>query len=342
MFVIFVKYARIAVMKLFNNPDHKVCKRCGTQLDRRVTRCPNCDHGGPSWLALTLICALILTPTIAYMIIVYNYAKTFQEQKQHKENINMAKNATENSQGVNIRIKPMVPLSGLSADEILEIRKDAVKDAISLGDVSKYEPSEQVFSIEDGLPWIGAYEVSCNGSDNNKNIGEGESRESVGILNPELLYYFIIPSYNNEDSSLCSAADYMVPRRLTYWGDKNILAAYIDYRSLLKMRYHQHRVFPSDANARDFGYNWAYADKFDNIRFESENNFSKQITQTMGYWHRGYACGLQGGCNNYSPRNTATEFVVVKAPASINIKLWKNEPRNPRQKADMNYMIVFE
>lgn len=332
-------------MSLFKKlfcPDYRVCKKCGMLLDKDTTSCPNCK-----WTPFTqwhilfyfVVVFLILATSIFFAII---DSKLIGGQQFESQNTNPVKAIEQNSGGVNIRVKPMIELSGLSVEEILKLRKDAVKRTIALGDVSKYKPSEQVFLIEDGLPWIGAYEASCNGPENNSKIGEGESRESLGILNPELLYYFIIPHYNSEDRSLCSAADYLVPRRLVYYEDKNTLVAYVDYKSLFDTRGLNYNLILGDVNAHDFGYNWAYADKSYNINFKSDNNFSKQMTQTKGFWHRGYACGLQNGCNNYSPRDDSIVITPTSLPATINIKLWKKQPRSAKQKADINFMIVLE
>jgi len=324
-------------LKEIFNPDYRKCQKCGALLNNNVHQCPNCGWNPLALVQFGVIAALII---IAVGANVYLKISSVQLRENFKRHNTSPLESLEGSQGESIRVKPMIPLSGMDASAILRLRKDAVSRTIAFGDVSKYEPSEKVFYIEDGLPWIGAHEGSCMGTDNNEKIGEGESRESLPIINPELLYHFIIPSYN-DDPSLCSPADYMVPRRLIYHKEKNTLVAYIDFQTLVEKRGHN-LLYAADANARDFGYNFAYADKYHNIQFDSENNFSKQITQTMGFWHRGYACGLKDGCNNYSPRNDMIYFRTTALPAGINIKLWKKEPSSPKQKADMNYMIVFE
>ena len=319
--------------------------------DEEFAVCPKCNKSSNAakYIALFL---LVAAAAIYYYSTVFSYYPVKTKKSAKNNTTNQTKEAStktnpiieveEDTQRVTIYLKQMIKLSGMSAAEILEMRQYAVKGVISLGDVSEYKPSEKVFFIEDGLPWIGAHEGSCNGVNGNNNIGEGESRESIGILNPELLFYVNIPHYTSGDKSLCSEADYMIPRKLIYYQGKNTLVAYIDYRSLLNKRYHQHTFILSDSNARDFGYNWAYADKFYSINFKTDHNFSKQISQTKGLWHKGFACGLPTGCNNYSPYDPTKHFDIINAPASINIKLWKDEPSSVDQKADINFMLVFE
>jgi|GEM_PF-2373620 len=367
------------LMKLFgitDNRDYQICYKCGVPFNNGIQNCPNCHASMFSILRVgcAVVIALFAIVAIITAFLAYEYQedikssdfsefyREFTELAGYaKQQVNPAEDIEKNSQGIEIRINPMVELSGLNRETILKMRRDAIKNTIALGDVSKYEPNPGVLKVEDGLPWIGAYQASCVGTNNNDKIGEGESRESLGILNPELLYYFTIADFSFDDSSKCSPADYMIPHKLVYHKKKNTIVAYVNYTSLLNTRgyfasnltrgderrmprsgYFSFDVHPSDANARDLGYNWAYADKIYNIKFASDNNFSKQVSPTVGYWHRGYACGLESGCNNYSGKNNAAEFRTSDLPAAINIKLWKKEPRSPGQKADINYMIVLE
>jgi len=322
--------------------DFKTCNNCGILLSGGVRQCPNCKAIIATQSPVSAIVVIIVLAGLAGIgYVIFDIWKTATESREYltRQSTNPA-DELEGSVGESILVKPMMPLSGLSVKEILELRRDAVSYTIALGDVSRYEPSDKVFIIEDGLPWIGAYQVSCIGTDGNEKIGEGDSRESLPILNPEILYHFNIPYYN-DDVSLCSPLDYMIPKRLVYHKDKNTIVAYIEFSDLVGKRGHNF-LFASDANARDFGYNFAYADRFYKIQFKQERNFSQQITKTTGLWHRGYACGLKEGCNNYSPQNDIIYFKTVDLPAAINIKLWKNEPKSPEQSADINYMIVFE
>ena len=308
----------------------KTCRKCGNLIAVNATKCPVCGFNFAPRIFFSFLLTVVICIVSARMI-----------HSEVQKLLYFQPDVSKYSQGVDIRVKPMVELSGLSVKEILEIRKNAVKETIALGDVSKYEPSERVFSIEDGLPWIGAYQVSCVGTDGNDKIGEGESRESLGVLNPEILYYFIIPTYGGPSED-CTAADYLVPRRLMYHKAEKTLIAYVDYTSLLIKRGYMGKLHIADANAHDFGYNFAHASYSENISFRLGDNFSREITQTRGFWHRGYACGLKEGCNNYSPQNDLTVFSLMGLPATINIKLWKDKPLGSWQEADINYRIILE
>ena len=56
----------------------------------------------------------------------------------------------------------------------------------------------------------------------------------------------------------------------------------------------------------------------------------------------GPACGLPGGCNNYSPFETGYEFYLTDLPAKLHIKLWNQQPKTTSQEEDLNYEIIFE
>ena len=76
----------------------------------------------------------------------------------------------------------------MSRAEILNLRRRAVLTSPIFSNMD-YEPNPEVFRIADGMPWI-----SLDGALHFNKIpiekrSEGLSRESIGILNPELLYY---------------------------------------------------------------------------------------------------------------------------------------------------------
>lgn len=243
---------------------------------------------------------------------------------------------------INIPLNPMVEFSGMNVNEILSMRKSAVNNSKIFSYISDYRPNPDVFQIEDGLQWISAYEISCNGV-GQPNIGKGPSRESIAILNPELMYYVSILNFEfSKHNKPCSPTDYLIPYKVEYDGDTNTISAYIDFQSLKnKMGYFVNTVL-SDANTHDLGYNYASAVSSQNIRYKSENNLSNQIIQTRGFYHRGGSCGLPEGCNNYSPYEPAYEFYITELPAVIDIKLWKNSPNSVSDKSDLNYRMIFE
>lgn len=244
---------------------------------------------------------------------------------------------------VNIPVRHMVKLSGMSKAEVLALRKKAVSSSFLFANNTNYVPSSEVFQIDDGLQWIGAHEVSCNGADNNPSIGEGDSRESVGILNPELMLYLNVPNYLFAKGEMgCSEVDYLIPYKITYSKETKTINAHINYTAFKEKNKVFYGIVLEDANAHDLGYNYVKATHTRNVRFKEQNNFSTDVIQARGFYHRGGSCGLPEGCNNYSPYESAYHFYLTALPASIDVKLWKKEPFMPSQQADLNYRLIFE
>ena len=247
-----------------------------------------------------------------------------------------------NDEVVNINIEPLEELSGLSVNEILKMRTEAVKSSPLFVNRMDYKPNPNVFRIEDGLQWISAYQISCYGTENNPNVGNGPSRESIGILNPELMYYSSVLNFGfSKKNKSCDKSDYLLPYRANYTPKDNTIHAYFKYSPLKEKLGYLGNIAITDANAYDLGYNYGFADSTSNIRFKVDK-FNKETIKTRGYYHRGYACGLQEGCNNYSPHETGYEFYLTDLPAKLHIKLWNQEPVTTKQEADLNYEMVFE
>lgn len=242
-----------------------------------------------------------------------------------------------------IKLRPLEEFSGMNAAEILDLRKNAVKNSLIFGGNPNYTPSSDVFQIEDKLPWIGAHEVTCNSANNNPNIGKGTSRESLGILNPELLLYIILPSYEiSKMPAECSEIDYHIPYKVIYDKDFNTITAYINYSDFYRKVGVYYGIILADANAHDLGYNYVYISESENIKYKYDSNASTNIVSTRGFYHRGGSCGLPQGCNNYSPYESGYHFYLKGTPASIHVKLWKKQPFSEHQKADINYVMKFE
>ena len=238
---------------------------------------------------------------------------------------------------INITPNAMMEFSNLSRQDILSYRISAVNNSPLFQTLTNYTPSPSVYQIENNKPWIGAHEISCSGHV----TGKGASRESIGILNPELLYYIAPESYAFEQKSGCSSVDYLEPTRITYSPSQNLITAYINYSAFYTKNGTQW-IYIRDANARDFGYNYAYADQTDNINFNRPKNFSTEAVKTRGFYHKGNACKVSGGCNNYSPFEDRYFFSINQIPAAVNIKLWKDSPSNLTNPADITFRFIFE
>ena len=241
----------------------------------------------------------------------------------------------------------MEEFSGLKSAEILRKRINAVKTSSVFGNLKEYRPSDSVFQIEDGLPWISAHEITCFGISGSKDIGKGDSRESVGILNPELLFVVNMPSFALQSYPIpksCSPTDYLIPYRAYYNRTTNTISAYIDHAAFYRKNNMLFNIILEDANARDLGYNYVFADKVKNFQFHNTVNFSTEITQTSGFFHKGFSCRAATGCNNYSPYQGRYSFYMLNPEqlALLHIKLWKNRPTDTSDPADINYELVFQ
>lgn len=251
---------------------------------------------------------------------------------------------TNSDEKIDIKLNPMMEFSGMKVSEVLSLRKEAVKNSKIFSYMTDYKPNSDVFQIEDGYPWIGAYQLACYGADQ-PNIGKGPSRESIGILNPELMYFPEIMEYKFSKYRLpCSPSDYLIPHKVIYNKKTNTITIYISAENMYQKLRGKVYVILKSSNARDLGYNHAFAiiDNKSNVKFEKEANISTQIIDTKGYYHRGFSCGLPEGCNNYSPYDSEVDFDIIKLPVIIDIKLWKKYPNSKSDNADLNYRMVFQ
>ena len=251
------------------------------------------------------------------------------------------------SEVISIPIIPPMCFNGSSRDAILSRRRHAIKLSRIFSDM-EYEPDPEVFGIVDGLPWIsleGALHFTKLSPDERIT---GPSRESVGILNPELLYY--LSTSENEDAQSEDFIPlykdfYFIPYKLTYNPSTNTITAYIQNDKTENGTYQP--IFLSDTNAHDLGYKYAYMAESENVgfytKYKAENNTLKSgIKELTGYYTHGNACGYEGGCNNYAPYWQYYNYIFLKKlPARFTIKLWKTKPANVEKTADINFQMIF-
>lgn len=248
---------------------------------------------------------------------------------------------------ITVDLSELEEFSGLSRSEIIRKRYEAVMSSPLYEFLDEdYSHNPDVFQIQDQAPWISAHEISCYGMRGNKNISQGPSRESLGILNPELLLHLEILSYQfDKTGNGCSEVDYLIPCLVTYDEDNKRIKAYIDYSSFLKKNKSLYNISLMDANAHDLGYNYVFAtteDK-DKLIWKSPENVTTSIIQTQGYYHLGLnVCQEIGGCNNYSPSQPGYDFHLSALPLELHFKLWKERPTSADNEADFNYHLIFE
>lgn len=240
----------------------------------------------------------------------------------------------------NIYPHSMENFSGLSKSEILSKRTNAVFLSKYFGDNPDYKPSPNVFKIKDNLPWISAYESSCIGLQNSIDIGNGLSKESIAILNPELLYTVHISSYAFKHTPQgCDPIDYLIPSYISFHKEHKDLIAHINYHSFLNKNKKFFPIFLNDANAKDLGFNFAFSSDFQNIIFENNQiNLSTDLLTTNGV----YIPNKSTKCNDYSPLNSGLKFIIKELPAFLKIKLWKQKPQDTASEPDVVYIIYFE
>ena len=268
-----------------------------------------------------------------------------RNERTQERNIDIKLNLENNI--IEIPMSPLKELSGLTKDEILKLRIDAVKTSPIFSN-DNYTPSEEVFKIDDGMPWISMNAALNWSKATDKEKANGVSRDSVGILNPELLYYVSVSEGENADTHyvvLYKDFDFL-PYKAEYNPKTKTITAHIKNDRKEHGRYQT--ISLADTNAHDLGYKYAYMDNYENLGFWTEgqyknNTLHSDIKEITGWYMHGPACGLPGGCNNYAPYwQYYNNFYLDGLPASFNIKLWKNKPKSIKQDADINFRMVFE
>jgi len=268
-----------------------------------------------------------------------------QNQETVQEN-NTLINTNSDNEIINIPMSPLKNLSGMTKEEILNLRKEAMRTSPIFSKMN-YVPSSSVYRIDDSMPWISMYGELHWSSATEKQKINGVSRDSLGILNPELLYYIHPVDYYKKSDYVYLYKTYnFLPYKVTYNSSTNTITAYISNEHNENGEYLPITI--ADANAHDLGYRYAYMNKSKNVGFYKDGNYANNTLKTeikpvTGWYMHGPACGIPGGCNNYAPYWQYYNHFYLKAlPARFNIKLWKNKPENVEQEADINFKMVFK
>jgi len=236
----------------------KRCPFCNTIYSSVEKNCPNCNYKEPMsidkslWILIAILLPLAIIYQLNKIVDFSEIAKSFELPKTKKET------KTKNTIVKNVPINPTSSLSGLSKAEIYSLRKSYVKNSVVFSNLENYSPNPDVYRITDNLPWISAYEIATNGTENNPNIGKGDSRHSIMTNNPELLMGFITSEFAyGKEKGTFNKVDLLHPYKITWDEKNNTIRAHFDFTSFFK-------VYPSfkgisfyldETNARDFGYN---------------------------------------------------------------------------------------
>lgn len=254
-----------------------------------------------------------------------------------------------NNEVIRIRVNPPTEFSYKTKEEIYNIRKEYVKTSIF--SQNDYEPSDEVFGqIEDNKPWIA--NTVCKDPYNRSFRTDGPSEEARFINNPALLVAIEYPfSYSNYGAEFdCSGdAANLVPGSILY--DRSAKLISVLYKKLPHSTDNGFSFYTFNGlNARDLGYSYAYVDMSKStypIEFSGSSNISTGVIQFRNFIHLGNSCGVQGGCNNGSPRQTYLEFKqgdtdYTSQDGKIYIKLWRKKPDLPAQDADLTEIIIIK
>lgn len=322
------------------------CPMCDTLYDKKEKFCPKCLHKPPMGLkkALWILIFLIL-PFVFLKIYQDNDYKIINANKVHPH-LQYQKTKKQSTSAVKIPLRQMEDLSYKTKNEIINKRKEYVKSSVIFSALENYTPNADVYKIEDKLAWISAYEIAKYGIKNSKDIAKGPSRHSISINNPEVLISLITPDLGeNRNNEKFSEDDYFFPQALFWDKKENTITVHFNLKSFYENNpeFISSALYLDETNARDLGYNWIYGQQLNNINFLNvKNNFSIKPYKIKGYYHKGFSCQKEQGCNNYSPYQEPMVIRVNDLSASIDVKLWKNKPASSKQKPDITYKMVFE
>jgi len=267
---------------------------------------------------------------------------------------------SEVSEDISFSINAPAKFNGKTRNEIYELRKKAVADSVLFA--QNYEPSNIVFGgIVDGKPWYGANSRPCSVRRIKPDeVIKGDTLLSPIVLNPNaLVSIFSIAVHTDMDinSEFCKAHHNYIftPVGVNYKAKENTLE--IRYRlndTITGNNVHKrkHDLQITGINARDAGFEYVTATNFTGGFFFKKvwsggqwvenHNVTQGVYRFQDYIHLGGSCGIEGGCNNISPRQTYLEFSLKSFPAVMDLKLWRNKPSSPNNVADLNCKIIFE
>lgn len=254
----------------------------------------------------------------------------------------------------NLVINPLSSYTGKSVNEITKIRQEYVKS--SLFKNAQYEPDISVFGqMQDKKAWWGIDHIICYGCKQNPNVRkEGLSEESRFINNPNMLVGVLVSQIFERTPALKSFCDdkalQMIPASITYDKKYKVITAKYKATANFTKQFGKKgyiKFLLTGLNARDFGYNYAYAIDTANIAFNpvyyiNGNSLDYGIVRFEDHIALGNACEVDGGCNNATPYQPGLEFRVLRLPAEMTISLWKHKPLYKNQPANMYYKIIFE
>lgn len=259
---------------------------------------------------------------------------------------------TPNEKMEKLVINPLSVYTGKTKNDILKIREGFVKT--SMFNNANYAPDQKVFGlIADKKPWWGIDYIICTDKNTPVNKrGNGLSEESRYINNPNLLVGVQMSKSFIKTADLkdfCSDRSLLfIPESINYDKEnKLIIVKYKGSKNILKkMNKRGIEYILVGLNAKDFGYEWVYANNYNNILFAPRSLDEKMVNKKPQMFYDsvrlGHACGIEGGCNNTSPYQPNMTFMFKNLPANMTLSLWKNKPIFKNQPADIYLKMIFE
>ena len=244
---------------------------------------------------------------------------------------------------VSIPVNQPTAYSGRTQESILNERKNYVAKVFNM---PNYHPSERIFQgIVDGKPWISLKGAYCNGWETKNGRTSGPSEESVFMNNPIGLVMVEMPYYGYVKPNSCSPITKFLPTKITV--SKNAINLYYNISgfqdAVVNEQGKQYAIYYlKPINAKDFGYEWGYVAKRENLGFSHDTPINKRPYNFKDFIHCGGACEIEGGCNNGSPNQPQLRFGLDnKYPASMQIYLWKEKPEHWYSDSDMIVNLYF-
>lgn len=298
---------------------------------------------------------------IIFLYFLFNKMYLANQEKALTDSLNNVNNSASQELKYNdsdfedIKINAPADYKYKTKSEIYNLRKKYVSQSKFAS--KNYEPNELIFGgIVDGKPWWGL--LSCGQIDYEGDYHErieGPSKVSIQMNNPDALVQISLPYLvwdTGDNKEYCNGQySKFIPYSLKYSKKDNVYVIkyeltrkFLDYRTNINGKSYRYPLQLSGLNARDFGYKYVYAFNTNNIKMfsYSDNDMTNSVIEFADYVHLGGSCKYKDGCNNISPMQDGLMFRVTELPATISLKLWKNNPVSNNSKPDLYYQIIFD
>ncbi|MCL2799836.1 MAG: hypothetical protein FWD54_06145 [Endomicrobia bacterium] len=256
----------------------------------------------------------------------------FSKENEIDASVNVTQNITE------FKVNAPLNFDRKTKAEIYEIRKKFVEK--SLFKNPEYKPSETVFGqIVDGEPWIPLKEIYYEKSEPRQS---GLSEESRFINNPSALVMLDVPFSGVTYGRHWGEDMYLLPESVVYYKKENTIKVTYSLKRFFNEIHPGNKdkflYFLDGLNARDFGYPWVFVYESGGVTFKHDN-IKSAPEKFRKFIHLGMSTGIPR--NNGSPSHKELDFRIDKLPSRIYMKLWREKPSSPAEKADINVDLTF-